>query len=309
MKYVLKKDLNMSVFSLGTVQLGTSYGMVGKTEKPSEEYAYEILNAAMEHGVNMIDTANNYGDSERVIGSWLKTYGGQKPIVVTKIGPFDHSSEETLRADIRKQAEKCLETLGLETVDIMMAHNYSDYEKSPEIVKEEFARIKEKGIARLTAISVYSDNNYHDIARAGFDAVQIPLNIFDQSRIYDGSIKAMADAGMAIFTRSVFLQGLVFMDPEKLMPHMSFLKDTLVKFRTLAKELDMAPEVLAVSFVLSVEGVSSVVLGCQTPEQIKANADMVDKARMLTKEEMAKISDVFKDIDRKVIDPRFWPNA
>ena len=50
MKYVEKKNLNMSVFSLGTVQLGVSYGMVGKTEKPSEEYAHEILNAAMANG-------------------------------------------------------------------------------------------------------------------------------------------------------------------------------------------------------------------------------------------------------------------
>ena len=309
MKYVKKKNLNMSIFSLGTVQLGVDYGVVGKTEKPSEEYAHRILSAAMENGVNMLDTANNYGDSDRVIGSWLKTLKGEKPIIVTKIGPFDHSSEEALRADIRTQAEKCLETLGVDVVDIMMAHNYSDYEKAPEVIKEEFARIKEKGIARLTAISVYSDNDYHDIARAGFDAVQIPLNIFDQERILDGGIKAMADAGMAIFTRSVFLQGLVFMDPEKLLPNMSFLKDTLVKFRSLAKELDMAPEVLAVSYVLSVEGVSSVVLGCQTPEQIKANADMVDKARHLTDEEMKKITEAFKDIDRKIIDPRCWPNA
>ena len=309
MKYVEKKNLNMSVFSLGTVQLGVSYGMVGKTEKPSEEYAHEILNAAMKNGVNMLDTANNYGDSDRVIGTWLKTYEGERPIIVTKIGPFDHTSEEILRADIRRQADKCLETLGVDVVDIMMAHNYSDYEKAPDVIKEEFARIKEKGIARLTAISIYSDNDYHDIARAGFDAVQIPLNIFDHARIDDGGIKAMADAGMAIFTRSVFLQGLVFMDPEKLIPKMSFLKDTLVKFRALAKEFDMAPEVLALSFVLSVEGVSSVVLGCQTPEQIQANADMVDKVRRLTEAELAKISEAFREIDRRVIDPRAWPNA
>ncbi len=309
MKYVNKKDLSMSVFSLGTVQLGTNYGMVGKTEKPTEEYAHAILNAAMESGVNMLDTANNYGDSERVIGSWLKTYTGEKPLIVTKIGRFDHSSKEALRADIRAQTEACLKSLGVDTIDILMAHYYWDYIQDPEVVKEEFARLKKEGLARLTAISLYSEDDYHVIAGAGFDAVQIPLNIFDQERILDGGIKAMADAGMAIFTRSVFLQGLVFMDPENLMPHMSFLKDTLVKFRSLAKEFDMAPEVLAVSYVLSVEGVSSVALGCQTPEQIKANADMVDKARHLTDAEMKKITETFKDIDRSIIDPRNWPKA
>lgn len=309
MKYVQKKGLNMSVFSLGTVQLGMNYGMVGKTEKPTEEYAHEILNASLDAGVNMLDTANNYGDSEKVIGSWLKTLGKERPLIVTKIGPFDHSSEEALRADIRKQAEKCLETLGVDVIDIMMEHNCNDYTAAPEIVKEEFARIKERGIARLTAISVYSEDDYKEIARAGFDAVQIPLNIFDQGKIHDGGIQAISDAGMAIFTRSVFLQGLVFMDPDNLAPKMSFLKDTLVKFRALAAELDMEPDVLAVSFVLSVEGVSSVVLGCQTPEQIKANAALIDKTRKLTDAEMAKVFDAFGSLDRALIDPRFWPKG
>ena len=303
MKYIRKKNIDMSVFSLGTVQLGTSYGIVGKTEKPTEEYAHKILDAAMENGVNMLDTANNYGDSERVIGSWLKSYQGEKPMIVTKIGRFDHSSEEALRADIRKQAQTCLETLGVDSVDIMMAHYYLDYIEDPDVVREEFARLKEEGIARLTAISLYSEDDYHIVANAGFDAVQIPLNIFDQAKIHDGGVKAMADAG------SVFLQGLVFMDPKTLPPGMMYLKDTLVKFREIAKELDLAPEVLALSYVLSVDGVISAVLGCQTPEQIKANADMVGKTRRLSDAEMQMIFEAFKDTRKEIIDPRLWHKA
>ncbi len=309
MKYIRKKNIDMSVFSLGTVQLGTNYGIVGKTEKPAEEYAHELLNAAMESGVNMLDTANNYGDSERVIGSWLKSYQGEKPIIVTKIGRFDHSSEEALRADIRKQAQTCLETLGVDSVDIMMAHYYLDYIEDPDVVREEFARLKEKGIARLTAISLYSEDDYHVIANAGFDAAQIPLNIFDQTRIHDGGVKAMADAGMAIFARSVFLQGLVFMDPEMLPSKMRYLKDTLVKFRKIAMELDLAPELLALSYVFSVDGVISSVLGCQTPEQIKANADTVGKTRRLSDAEMQMIFEAFKDTRKEITDPRLWPKA
>ena len=308
MKYVEKKGLNMSVFSLGTVQLGMNYGIAGKTEKPTEEYAHEILDCAIKVGVNNIDTANNYGDSETVIGTWLKTVPTEKrPIIITKTGPYDHSSPEALRADIYDQTEKCLEKLGVDTIDILMVHAFEHYAPHPEIVKECFEDLKARGVIKLTAISVYSSDDYELIANIGFDAVQIPLNIFDWRKIEDGGIQKLADAGMMIFVRSVFLQGMVFLTPETLEPRLSFAAPYLKRFHELAKEFDLAPDVLAASFVLSVPGITSIVLGCQTPEQIVSNAALIDKVRKLTDDEMNKIREAFVDIDRVMVDPRLWP--
>ena len=310
MKYIEKKGLNMSVFSLGTVQLGMNYGIAGKTEKPSEEYAHEMLDCALSVGVNNLDTANNYGDSERVIGTWLKKLSPEnRPLIITKTGPYDHSSPEALRADIYSQTEKCLETLGVDTIDILMVHAFEHYIPHPEIVKECFDDLKARGIIKLAAISVYSNDDYELIAKTGFDAVQIPLNIFDWSKIEDGGIQRIADAGMMIFVRSVFLQGLVFLTPETLSPRMAFAKPYLERFLSLADEFDMTPDVLAASFVFTVPGVTSVVLGCQTPEQIKSNAALIDNVRKLTDEEMSKIREAFVNIDPVVVNPRLWPKA
>ncbi len=307
MKYTEKKGLKISAFSLGTVQLGMDYGITGRTEKPSEEYASEILNTAILAGVNMLDTANNYGDSERVIGRWLGTLDdASRPLIVTKIGPFDHSSECALREDIRRQAEKSLEVLGLPAVDVMMLHNFEDYLSDPEIVIEEFRRIKEEGKARIIAASAYSEHDYRAIAASGFEGVQIPLNVFDHRRITDGGIGALADADMLIFVRSAFLQGLVFMKPEELRPEMSFAAPALGKFLGLAEKFGMSPEVLAVSFVLSVPGITSVVLGCQTPEQVLMNSALIDKTRRLTEDEILELRLAFIDIDDRVVDPRLW---
>ncbi|MBQ7363601.1 MAG: aldo/keto reductase [Clostridia bacterium] len=307
MRYNEKRGMKISAFSLGTVQLGMNYGITGKTEKPSETYAYEILNSALSSGVNMLDTANNYGDSERVIGSWLRTLGEEKrPLIVTKIGPLDHSSPETLRADIRRQAERSLKTLGLDCVDVMMLHNFEDYIADPDTVIEEFRRIKREGKARLIATSAYSEHDYRAIAASGFEGVQIPLNVFDHGRINDGGIAALAEAGMQIYVRSVFLQGIVFMKPEELSPKMSFAAPALSKFLVLSEKFGMSPEVLAVSFVLSIPGVTSVVLGCQTPEQVSANAALIDKTRPLTEEEISELREAFSDIDKRVVDPRLW---
>lgn len=310
MRYVNQKGLDISVFSLGTVQLGMDYGLGEHTSKPTKEYAFSILDEAINKGVNMLDTANNYGDSERVIGEWLKTLDNDKrPMIVTKIGPFDHSSPEALKKDIYAQTEKCLQTLDVDQIDILMVHNYDDYDKNPVVVKEVFDDIKRSGKTRFTGISVYSRHDYFDVARSGFDSVQIPLNIFDWTQIENGGIKALADAGMMIFTRSVFLQGLVFLAPKDIDPRMDFCVPYVEKFLEFCEEFGLSPSVLAMSFALSVSGVASLVLGCQTPEQLDDNCEMIDSVRILTNDEMQKIHEAFADIDPRVIDPRRWFNS
>lgn len=307
MKYVEKKDLNLSVFSLGTVQLGMDYGLGDHTAKPQKEFAFEVLDCALKHGVNTLDTANNYGDSETVIGEWMSGIEEEdRPLIVTKVGPFDHSSPEILKADILKQTEKCLETLGVSQIDILMAHNFEDYEKNPTVLRETFEELKEKGVIRYSALSAYSHNDYRVIAESGFDAVQIPLNVFDWTQIKNGGIQAIADAGMMIFVRSVFLQGLVFLKPEQVEPRIDFCRPYLETYLQLCEEFAMPPEVLAMSYVLSVPGVTTVVLGCQTPEQVESNCRLVEEVRTLTKEQLEKLYDAFVDIDPRVIDPRKW---
>ncbi len=309
MKYVKFKDLELSLFQLGTVQLGMDYGLGDHTAKPKKEYAFSLLDRATADGVNTLDTANNYGDSERVIGEWLKTVDAdKKPTVITKIGPFDHSSPEILREDILTQTKKCMETLGVDMIDMLMVHSVDDYEQDPDIVRDTFKEMKATGMIRYSAVSAYSTDDYFSIAASGFDAVQIPINVFDHGRIEDGGIKAIADAGMAIFARSVFLQGLVFFTPETVDPRMDFTKPTLEKYRALCEEFGMPPAVLAASFVYSLPGITALVLGCQTPEQVDQNAAMMDSVRKLTDGQMAKIREAFLNIESRVINPRIWFN-
>ena len=310
MKYVKGNGQVLSVFQLGTVQLGMDYGLGDNTKKPQKEFAFSVLDKAMEMGVNTLDTANNYGDSEAVIGEWLTKIPKEKrPLIITKIGPFDHSSPEALRADILSQTEKCLKTLKIEQIDILMVHSLGDYEKNPEIVRNTFLEMKKKGIIRYMALSAYSYNDYGVIARSGFDAVQIPINVFDRTQIENGGIQSIADSGMLIFARSVFLQGLVFLTAETLDPRMSFCKPYLERFHELCREFGMSPAVLAASFVLSLPGVTSLVLGCQTPTQVEQNAEMIDKVERLSDEQMEKLREAFINIDPRVINPQKWFNS
>lgn len=62
---------SISKMTLGTVQLGLNYGIANNEGKPDEEKAFRILDSALASGVNCIDTAAIYGDSEKVIGKYL----------------------------------------------------------------------------------------------------------------------------------------------------------------------------------------------------------------------------------------------
>lgn len=310
MRYVQAKGLNLSAFALGTVQLGMTYGIGEHREKPTEEAAFAILDKAMELGVNTLDTANNYGDSEAIIGRWLqkrKADGRELPWVVTKIGNFDLcTTYDTLRDEVFRQTEACMEQLGTDRLDCLMIHRYEDYADHVDHVGKVFAELKEQGMCDYNSLSAYSRHDYSILACSGFDSVQIPLNVFDWAQIENGGLQKLADSGMMIFTRSVFLQGLVFHTPEDLDPRMAFCAPYLEKFLVLCREFELSPAALALSFVLSLPGVTQAVMGCDTAQQVADNCSLFDQTVTLTPEQMDKLHQAFHGIDSRVINPAVW---
>ena len=311
MKYVEAKGQWMSAFSLGTVQLGMTYGLGDDKAKPPEETAFSILDTAMEHGIDNLDTANNYGDSEAVIGRWLRKRKEEKqslPWIVTKVGPFKKGSFDILRDDILYQTEGCLKNLGVETLDCLMVHNFEDYEENPDDIRKVFEEMKEKNMCKYTALSAYSHHDYGLIAESGFDATQIPLNVFDWSQIDNGGIEKIAKSDMMIFVRSVFLQGLVFKTPETVDPRMDFCVSYLKKYLDLCNEFELKPDVLALSFVLSLPGVTTAVMGCDNVKQVKDNCELFGRVVQLSEKQMEMLHEAFRGIDPRVINPGVWFN-
>ena len=300
------KGINISEISLGTVQLGLNYGINNQNGKPSQSQAEEILSCAIEHGINTLDTAAQYGDSEQVIGKWLAGFGGEKPFIVTKAKELDHTSLEALRKSLKMQVEQSKENLGLTRLPMLMLHSCDEYTEDAENMKKVFGELKENGDILFSGISAYSHHDYTKIAESGFDAVQIPLNLFDWRQIDNGGVEKLRESGMMIFVRSVYLQGLVFKNPDFLDEKMSFCKDALVKFRGLCEKFGLSPAQLALSFALSLKGVTSLVLGSETKEQVIQNAELYSKCVRLSDGQMEEIHDCFKDIDRRIVTPSQW---
>ena len=310
MRTVNIKGLDISVLSLGTVQLGLNYGINNADGQPSEEQSFGILDAAMETGVNTLDTAAGYGDSEHVIGEWLKTVPEEKrPFICTKAKNLDHSSLSALRASLKATVEESKKRLGLSQLPLLMLHSCDEYTCDEENMKLCFRELKESGDILYSGISAYAHHDYGRIADSGFDATQIPLNIFDWRQIDNGGLKKLQDSGMIVFVRSVYLQGLVFKKPEDLDPRMEFAGETLKKFRALCGRYGMDPATLSLSFVLSLPGVTSLVLGAEKTEQVRQNAELFEKAKVLNEEQMEEIHENFRDTEFRLLTPSEWFNA
>ena len=122
-----------------------------------------------------------------------------------------------------------------------------------------------------------------------------------------GGLKKLEQSGMMVFVRSVYLQGLVFQKPETLAPHMEFARPTLEKFQYLCKKYELTPAALALSYALSLPGVTSLVLGSEKAEQVRQNLELMDQAVELSAEQMAEIRELFLDTPEQVLNPALWP--
>lgn len=128
-----RTGLSVSPLGLGTVKLGRNVGVKypggGGYALPTDEQALELLRAASECGINLLDTAPAYGTSEERLGTLLPRVGGRDAwVLATKAGEeFDAASGEsrfdfTPRA-IRASVERSLRRLRTDRIDIVLLHS------------------------------------------------------------------------------------------------------------------------------------------------------------------------------------------
>jgi len=265
--------------TLGTVQLGMNYGIANHSGKPSEEKSFSILRSALSGGVNTLDTARAYGDSEAVIGRFLKTWDGQMPNIVTKIRKLQGETQKELTAFAVESVEGSLQDLGVNKVSAIMLHGAQDPMIHGTACANAMKYLLDKGYADRVGVSVYTAEDIQGMLQHEiFSVTQVPMSIFDQRLIADGSIAALAERGYDVFVRSVFLQGLFFLDPDN-MTDPILLEHAAPKIRLLretAEKLGMTVAQLAIAFMRDQAGVTSLVLGADTPEQVKNNIAYFD---------------------------------
>lgn len=198
----------MSRLAIGTVQFGLPYGIYNHTGKVSPIEVQSILNLALSHGINTLDTAIAYGDSESCLGN----LGVGDFKVVTKLPAFIDNCHD-VREWVHQQVNASLSRLRVKSIYGLLLHRPEQllHPKGVELYKA-LQELKDKGQVQKVGISIYSPNElYALIPRYRFDLVQSPFNLIDQRLFTSGWLGRLKDFDIEIHTRSVFLQGLLLM--------------------------------------------------------------------------------------------------
>ena len=288
---------------MGTAQLGMSYGINNKVGQPDDLGALELVRTAWDRGIHEFDTAQAYGDSEDILGVALESSGlSRLARVITKLDPkLDCLDTKVLTIAV----ERSLRKLKVLKLSGLMLHDESwlgSWEKGLGAFMGSMVR---NGMVEQVGVSVYApDKALEALNKSEVMFVQIPSNMLDQ-RFEKAGVFALAQKkGKKVYIRSVFLQGLMVMDPDVLPENMDFARGALLKIRALAQELKLSVEAMALGYVLGQWPQARIVIGVETPAQVLANVAMADKA--LPENIRAKISAAFADTDQRIINPSLW---
>jgi aryl-alcohol dehydrogenase-like predicted oxidoreductase len=287
--------MDKNKIALGTAQFGLDYGISNKTGQIPENEVFDILNESMRSGIDVLDTAYVYGNSELVIGNYTKKHRHVFKII-SKLPECDPK-------DVKNIFESSLEWLGADDLYGYMCHSFQHYRDNPEIWSI-LKTLKSEGKINKIGLSLYypSELEYIIENKINVDIIQVPYNVFD--RRFEQYFPVLKNKGVEIFVRSVFLQGLVFKEPSELDDYFAKIKGKIATLHSLAAELDIPIASLCLNFAVLNEFVDQVVVGVDSIQNLKeivssfvCNADVKNVLKKL---------DSLREVDENMILPTNW---
>lgn len=266
-----RTNLHVSEISLGTVEIGMKYGIAapGSSTQPDELVAQTLLNRALDLGINFIDVAPVYGESEEFIGKSLKNRRKEFFLVSKVYIPHSEAmSPAEIRSEVISSVTGSMKRLATTYIDILMVHSASAEIIARGAIAEALHELKKKGFIGFIGVSLYTEESALLAIRSGqYDCIQIPYSALD--RRPEAKILPEARAhDVGIITRSVLLQGALTHRYEYLSEKLAPLKQA-VRQLAAAGNLTVAglPE-LSYRYVLSHSSVHSALVGTASLEEL-----------------------------------------
>jgi len=296
----------VSKLALGTVQFGVDYGITNAGGQPGASAVSQMLELAWRSGIDMLDTAPGYGEAQdrirRLAGphhEWriisktphLRSYGDGR--CVDPARALDEALSATLRS------------LGTEFLHALLVHDAEDLLGAhAEVLIDWLQSARSRGLARNLGASLYHPEQARTMLDLGIlDMVQIPLNVLDQRFVRSGVLTRLHDAGVSVHARSVFLQGLLLTEPDRLAPDMAFASEPLAAFRRACAESCKSPMIAALALPLADHRVERVLVGAQGPGELAKIIQSADQASRVDTAWLERLA--CYDLD--VVVPTRWP--
>ena len=293
----------MNRLVLGTAQFGMRYGIANKTGQPDIDYTEAIIRAAWDGGIREFDTAQSYGECERILGSIITHLGIESQIRInSKLKPMANNLSPKVLIDDLKRS---LNRLGIEKLHCMMLHKESLIDQWDRSFAKSLFGLLEANLVKHIGISVYSpDKALKAIRTEGISSIQIPSNILDR-RFETADVFQEADRKRKqIYVRSIFLQGLLLMEPEDLPSNMIFANRILREYKSFAEKKGISRHLLALGYVRKAYPESRIIIGVETLDQINMNLQSWNA--VIDNRILQEARQIFKSVDIKVLNPFLW---
>ena len=283
-----KTDMDFSVLGFGGAEIGYDNSM-------TQETAGELLNSALDAGLNVIDTAAAYKSSEKLIGNAV---GKRRKefYLLTKCGALEaFTKSDWSKKGILETIETSLRNLKTDYLDIAQLHSCdSEILKRGEAV-EGLQRAREKGYTRFIGYSGDNEDAKTAIEMDVFDSLQTSVSIADQAAI-DENIKAAAEKGLGVIAKRPIANAVWrhSSKPAESYHHEYWERIQKLKYDFLNKSLAEAMAI-ALRFTMTIPGVDTMIVGTTKPGRWSENAKYVGEGN-LTSEEYEAIRDRWREI-------------
>lgn len=284
---------------LGTVQLGTKYGIKNELgRQPTNEESFAVLRKAIDSGIEYFDTASVYGNAESILGD----FGiGDYPVkVISKLKPDLEADAQAVLREIRQS----LARLQTESIYGYMLHRASDFYRKE--IMDGLVLAKEKGLIQSIGVSIYEpEDALKVVSDIRVDCIQIPYNVFDQRLDHTDFFELAEKNCVRVFARSAFLQGLLLMDSQVLPKNLFGAAEYINLFSEIVESHGYTRKTAAFLFCYMNPGIFKVVFGVDTEAQLMENVHLVDEL-IGFHECWLDLRNHFKNIERKIIVPSLW---
>ncbi len=303
-----RTGLNVSEIGLGTVELGIEYGIAaeGGLRKPTRAEAAHLLNQALDSGINFIDTARAYGDSEEIIG-WALNSRRQEYILSSKVtcGGPGNGGKEPLKRHVTSSIHQSLRALQTDAIDLMQLHSVSAEEIRRGDLADILQGIQAAGSIRFLGATTYGEEAAMAALEDGrYDCIQIAYNVLDREP--EPRVLPLAQSrDVAVVARSVLLKGALTHRYRRLPAGLEELKTAVEETAAIAsKGSGNLPE-FAYRFVLAHPAVSTALVGTASVDELAAALEYSARGA-LSAEPQADVRRI-EIKDRKQLNPGNWP--
>lgn len=255
----------LSKLGLGSAQFALDQSqMTGRGRSPAAE-AKEILEIAARAGLGVFDVAGRSGQAEGTLGEILPRPHPFK-ITISTVRPDRGPDlvETELRATLRR--------LRLERADTILVPSAADLcGPHGAALWERLNFLKDEGLARRIGVALYASDDPVGVARRFRpDVIQAPASLLDQRLLVSGALADIAEMGVEVHLRSIFLNGLLFLPPDRVPAQLKGAAGRISRARRMIAEGRSDPLQAALGFALSRKEAAAVLVGVTSAAELSA---------------------------------------